>query len=448
MGKREIFYKENWNIYLIIMSYFINNCVSGVVYDVYVNYLQEVDTETAKSFWGYYGYSMFISAIFIMFINKLGYRKILMISVFSCTLGLFGVHIIKASVSTKIFTLLLLNGIQLHYLILLPFINKYSNEKRKVKWFSRAYYIGYIGFFVTTYFGGYFTVKFLSNKLQLSYLQAKTLTNSLNGASNFIREKYVDSMEELLLLVGVISILGLVPVFFIKENKSDYNWIEKKEWSNIREIFRKRKEIFNKYSILYCFYWGINNFSIGLFVPYYTIYLNRYLNIDKVTTSLIISISYVAVVLFMFFTDFISKKIGRVKTLYISILLSLPFMFIVAEGSKFEKNTALIIGGALFMRTGIMNLNAPIDSSLAADMVDKKLLPLYTGILSFIVGITGVLSGQFTGRFLFNLENGYKLGYYLAALLYFVGAIIVFVWFSKFDEKYNQENINAGGENG
>lgn len=424
---------------MVIISYLINNCVSGVVYDVYVNYLQEVDIGTAKSFWGYYGYSMFISAFLITFITKLGYRNILGISVLSCTVGLLGNFIVRTPICTKIFALLLLSGIQLHYLVLLPFINRYSNEKGRVKWFSRAYYIGYIGFFITTYFGGYLTVKFFSNKLHSTFLYAKTLTNSLDTMSSLARQKYVASMEELLLVIGIVSALGFIPVTLIKESKSDYRLVEGQDWNSIKDIFNNRKEIFNRYSILYCFYWGISNFSIGLFVPYYTIYLNRYLGIDKVTTSLIISISYVAVVLFIFFTDFISKRLGRIKTLYMSILISLPFMIVVAEGNKFGKNTTLIVGVALFLRTGIMNLNSPIDSSLAADMVDKKLLPLYTGVLSFVTGIVGVLSGQFTGEILFNLEDGYRLAYYLGALLYLVGAVIIFIWFSKFDTKYNKK---------
>lgn len=430
----KIFNEKIWNIYMIVISYFINNCVSGVIYDVYINYLQEIDIDVAKSFWGYYGYSMFISAFLITFINKIGYKKILFISAGGCTFGLLGTFLFKNPIMIRVFILMILSGIQLHYLALLPFINKYTKENDQVKWFSRVYYIGYVGFFLTTYLGGYATIKFFSNKISLSYLEAKNLTNSLTTMTDFTKDMYILSMEQLIFILGMISILGVVPIFLIKEKKTDYIMEKVENRGILKEIIHKRKEIFNKYSILYCIYWGLNNFSMGLFVPYYTIYLNRYLGIDKVTTSLIISLSYISLVVFMLFTDKISKIIGRVKTLYLSIILAVPFMILVAEGNRFGKNSVWIIGIALFIRTGIMNLGSPIDSFLAVEMVDKKMVPLYTGVISFITGIVGVLSGEFTGKILFNLSNGYKLGYYLGALLYFIGAIIIMVYFSKFDK--------------
>lgn len=424
---------KKWNIYMIIISYFLNNCISGVVYDVYINYLQEIDVNVAKSFWGYYGYSMFLSAFLITFINKIGYKKILFFSVGSCSIGLFGSFLTGNSFFIKTSALLILNGIQLHYLVLLPYINRYTKEGEQVKWFSRVYYIGYVGFFILTYLGGYITIKFFAKNIGLSYFETKQLTNSLEQMSGVIRERYIGSMKEFLLILGIISLLGVLPILLIREKKSDYLLIKGENKSILKEIIKNRKDIFNKNSVLYSIYWGLNNFAIGLFVPYYTIYLNRGLNIDKVTTSLIISLSYVAVVIFMFFTDRIAKIIGKVKTLYCSIILAIPFMIIVAEGERFGKFGVWIVGISLFLRTGIMNLGSPIDSSLAVEVVEERMVPVYTGLISIITGVAGVLSGHFTGSFLFNLENGYKLGYYLGALLYFIGAIILIVNFSKLD---------------
>ncbi|WP_349764286.1 MFS transporter [Fusobacterium sp. SYSU M8D902] len=430
----ERYIDRRWNIYMIIISYFINNCVSGVVYDVYINYLQEIDIDIAKSFWGYYGYSMFISAFIITFINKIGYKKILFLSVGSCSIGLFGTFLLQSGFFIRIFILLLLSGIQLHYLILLPFINKYTKLTEQVKWFSRVYYIGYVGFFMTTYLGGYATIEFFSRVTNRTYLEAKGLSNSLDTMDSLLKSLYVTSMGRVILLLGIISLLGIIPLFFIKENREDYSEIREGNKNFVKDIFNKRREIFNRHSVLYLIYWGLNNFAIGLFVPYYTIYFNRYLNIDKVTTSLLLSLSYIAVVLFMFFTDTIAKLIGKVKTLYLSILLAIPFMILVAEGNRFGDSRIWIIGVALFIRTGIMNLGSPIDSSLAVEVVNEKMVPLYTGIISFITGIAGVLSGQFTGKILFDQPNGYKLGYYLGAGLYFIGALIIATNFSRFNK--------------
>ena len=45
-GRRKI-----WNITMFIISYALNNLVSGIIYDTYVNYMQEMARSVATSFW-------------------------------------------------------------------------------------------------------------------------------------------------------------------------------------------------------------------------------------------------------------------------------------------------------------------------------------------------------------------------------------------------------------
>ena len=54
--------RQKRNLILFIVSYVINNLASGILYDTYVNYLQEVSLPTATSFWAFYGYATFLSA--------------------------------------------------------------------------------------------------------------------------------------------------------------------------------------------------------------------------------------------------------------------------------------------------------------------------------------------------------------------------------------------------
>ena len=43
--------RQKRNLILFIISYVINNLASGILYDTYVNYLQEVSLPTETSFW-------------------------------------------------------------------------------------------------------------------------------------------------------------------------------------------------------------------------------------------------------------------------------------------------------------------------------------------------------------------------------------------------------------
>ena len=58
--------RQKRNLILFIISYVINNLASGILYDTYVNYLQEVSLPTATSFWAFYGYDTFLSALILL----------------------------------------------------------------------------------------------------------------------------------------------------------------------------------------------------------------------------------------------------------------------------------------------------------------------------------------------------------------------------------------------
>ncbi len=57
--------RDKRNIVYFIISYVINNLASGVLYDTFVNDLQEAQTSIATSFWAFYGYATFISTAFL-----------------------------------------------------------------------------------------------------------------------------------------------------------------------------------------------------------------------------------------------------------------------------------------------------------------------------------------------------------------------------------------------
>lgn len=71
--------RDKRNIVYFIISYVINNLASGVLYDTFVNYLQEAQTSIATSFWAFYGYATFISAALLLLVPKIGYKKLITI---------------------------------------------------------------------------------------------------------------------------------------------------------------------------------------------------------------------------------------------------------------------------------------------------------------------------------------------------------------------------------
>lgn len=422
------------NLIFFILSYVINNLVSGVLYDTYVNYLQEVSLGIATSFWSFYGYATFISAILLMVVPRIGYKKLLIFCALACSLAMLSVVFTDAAYLYYVATLLSLVGVQLHYIMLAPYVAAYtegSDANDSIQWYTRTYYMGYVGYFIATYLGGAFVVKIFQLKLGETYAVAQQYTTDLENLADGIKVFYLQANQEVLLIFGVLSLLSLIPLALIQERKEDYQNVEAIQESASIIISRKdlKSLLTNKQALVYLAYWSLVSFAMGLFTSYFTVFLNRNLHVDKATASLLVSISYIAIVLFMFATPFFVRKLGRVVTICFTLLMSIPFMLIIANGDAFGDAMIPVLGVALFMRSGLANLGSPAESSLSMSLVLKELRPAFTTCINLLAGSVSVLSGMFTGNVLFVNQEGYKTAYYIAAVLYFLCCVIVYCGF-------------------
>lgn len=427
--------REKRNLYLFIVSYLINNLVSGILYDTYVNYLQEVSVEIATSFWAFYGYATFLSAAVLLLVPRLGYQKLLAFCALSGAAAMFAVVLIPSEAVCYAATLLSLVGVQMHFIMLSPYVAAYTGslQDKSIDWYTRAYYTGYIGYFLTTYLGGVFTVKMFSVHAGISYGEAKDITAYISEAAEPLRRAYLQGNEDVLLIVGAVSLAALVPVLLMKEQREDYREVhhEKKTLrEKTREILRL---LLNKDAVSYLVYWSLLSFAMGLFTSYFTVFLNRNLHMNKPTASLLVSISYLAIVIFLLFTPWCVRKMGKVGADVFTVLMSIPFMLLIANGDRFGRFMVPVVGVCLFMRSGFANLGSPADSDLMMTIAPKPLRPAYTALVNFMAGIISILSGHFTGKVLFVHQEGYRQAYYLAAVLYVLAAAVLFFGLRKYN---------------
>jgi len=190
---------------MFIISYALNNLVSGIIYDTYVNYMQEMARSVATSFWAFYGYATFISALMLLLIPKTGYKKLLLFCSASCAAALLSAVFMQTESVFFLTTLLALVGIQLHYIMLAPYVAVFTDQSNNIDWYTRAYYLGYLGYFLTTYLGGVLTVKMFSLRAGVTYQAAKTLTEHVDTMAPGLREHYLQGNRDVLLLVAVLG---------------------------------------------------------------------------------------------------------------------------------------------------------------------------------------------------------------------------------------------------
>lgn len=425
------------NLILFVISYTLSNLISGILYDSYVNYLQEVHSSIAMSFWAFYGYSTFIAAVLLLLVHLLGYKRLLLWCTVSSALAFYAIIFIKWKFIFTVATILALSGVQLHYVILAPFIATYTSslQKENINWYSRAYYMGYIGYFITTFLGGFLTVKFFSMRAGIGFDAAKNLTKNIPEMSASTYAMYMKGSEDVFILTAILATLAIIPIKLIKEEKSDYWKLEITENNIIDRTRTQFKLFFNKDALVYIAYWSVISFAMGLFTSYYTVYLNRNLHIDRATSSLMVSVSYIAMIIFVFLTPICVKKIGSIGTICATVLASIPFMLLIANGERFGHLMIPVVGAALFMRAGLANLSGPAESSLSMQIIPANQRPAYNSLINTLSGLVSIASGIFTGKFLFVNQSGYKYAYYIAAVLYLIAAMILFIGLRKKNNK-------------
>ena len=132
--------RQKRNLILFIVSYVINNLASGILYDTYVNYLQEVSLPTATSFWAFYGYATFLSAFILLLAPKSGYKKLLLFCAAATSAAFFCVVYIKSEMVFYLSTLLALTGVQLHFIMLAPYVAAYADHAggKSIDWYQRT----------------------------------------------------------------------------------------------------------------------------------------------------------------------------------------------------------------------------------------------------------------------------------------------------------------------
>ena len=213
--------RQKRNLILFIISYVINNLASGILYDTYVNYLQEVSLPTATSFWAFYGYATFLSALILLLVPKSGYKKLLLFCAASTSAAFFCVVFVKSATIFYLSTLLALTGVQLHFIMLAPYVAAYAGSAggKSIDWYTRTYYMGYVGYFLTTFLGGAATVKLFSSHAGISFERARKLTEYITETTGSTRDAYLAGNRDVLIITGVVTLLSIIPILFIRERK-------------------------------------------------------------------------------------------------------------------------------------------------------------------------------------------------------------------------------------
>lgn len=426
MQKRSIF-----NSWMFIIAYIFMGVLGGVALDTMVTFLDAsaATKGIAASMSIIMGIGFYGGAALLLIVPKLGYKKVLAFSPIAFIGGTFLITKSSSVMLVAIAASVIMIGVCMFDAILSPFLSCYTTEENREKIFSTTLWTNILGMIVGTWSGGKLISHRFASRLGVGYAEAKVLTEKIADFNPTQLQAYVGAHKDALLIYAIVAAMTLIPILLIKEIPQDYRKVKKETKEKMNW-----KAFLNKYIVLFVLFAFLIRLGASLITPYFSVFLSR-MGIDRATISSLISYQYFAMVMFIFVSPWIVKKLGRVVSLGGLALVSIPFMLIIANGAAFGSHMVMAVGTGLFLRSGFMNAAMPVQQALPMEFVSKEARPAYNAVIYVAQGIAQVVAGVLGKQFIFSLQNGYAKAYYVTGVIYIIASVILLVVFTK---KYNR----------
>lgn len=221
-------------------------------------------------------------------------------------------------------------------------------------------------------------------------------------------------------LCATILLTAIFPVMKIEEKGAQKSKRRGNLYSNISELLRGK-------TLGYLIYNTVIGFGAGLVVPFFSVYLKFALNIDDLWVGNIMALSQVGLVIGGIMVPHVSKKLGKVTTVIVCQLLSIPFLISIAFPTGL-----VIVAVSFLMRSTLMNLNQPLVQNISMEIVDDELRPLMSSLVSMSAYLTRAVSVLAAGYLMENFT--YNTPYYFTVVLYLISTYLFFKNFYYMDK--------------
>lgn len=427
--------RDKRNCYVFILCYALLGAVTGVTNNSFMSYLDLVTPNLVKGLNIYTAIATLIMSVLLLYVHRLGYKKI---SIYSATIAIVGLLITLFVHQTGVvaFAFIFIQiGVGVFDYLYPMVLTSYSPDEIRVSMFSKMMYVNLITQSIVTFFGGKLVVYVFSLLQHVSYSEASLLSENPAHMQGAMLANYIAAYRYPIYLAIVFAVLALICALLLKEQQSDYAETEEELQKRKATKLSNMKLLFRKDIMLWILYLGLIQAGALLIMPYLPIYLNDFLHIGRGTVSTIITLQTLAMVIGFILSPWLEKKMGSILSNGILTLLCVPLMIIMANGTMFGSNTALVIGIILFLRSGLANATNPIQQSLQMTFVPKDLRPALTAMTTIISSVVGIVVGLFTRYFLLQTSAGYGQAYYLTAIFYTIASLMLMICFTK---KYNR----------
>src|SRR5690606_33344238 len=116
------------------------------------------------------------------------------------------------------------------------------------------------------------------------------------------------------------------------------------------------------------------------------VFMSNKLGASTSQIGIIMSVGQIATALGGLLVPLVVRRLGQVATVVVLRLASIPFLLIIANAPNLQ-----LLGAAYFLRTALMNMTNPVDSSFTMEMAGEKRVAM-SSLLSGMNTITRAIS--------------------------------------------------------
>ena len=420
-------YKRNCYIYILIYAFL--GVVAAIANDVLISYLDIIVPNVVKGINIYSAISSILVALILILVHRFGYKKILLFIPFVTILSLIFIAFIDNTFIITFSYIVLVAGITLYDFMYPLMYTSYVPKQKRTFMMSIVMVVNLITQAIMTFFDGKLVVFLLGKFKNISYKSASLLTSNTINMSKSTMHSYILAYRWVIMMAAIFMVMAYIATLFLKEKRADY------ADTPIEELDFNFKPLFTKYVVWWIIFLGLIQIGALLVVPYFPIYLNKFLHIQRGTVSTIIALQTVAMAISYLFAPWLEKKMGSVSSNAVITLLCIPLMLLLANGTIFGSSIVIAIGIIFFLRSGFANATMPIQQSFQMMLVKKDLRPAFSSLTLITNAIIGIIVGLFTRYILLKNDSGYAIAYYLTSLFYLFASIVL-LW--AFHKKYNR----------
>jgi predicted MFS family arabinose efflux permease len=221
-----------------------------------------------------------------------------------------------------------------------------------------------------------------------------------------------------------ITLLSAVPFYGMTERRrGDPAAAPPTPWGQIREL----AEIDWGLQFKLAFPSAMIGLGAGLIIPFMNLFFRDRFGLDAAAIGILFMVMQGFMLLGNLFGPAVSRRLGLVRGVVLTQLVSVPFMMLLALSHFFP-----VVLAAFFLRGGLMNMNQPLASHFAMEVVPEQAHAITNSVLALAWYVSWSVSADIGGALI--ERKGYTEPLLIAAGLYVLASLLFYFFFRGVEE--------------